>query len=160
MDISSALYIFCDGKKKIDKYGPQDGHPNIVGYEILTFLRERLQNKEIEAFADIVRGCQFLPYDEMKPDQRTDKSSDILGLLWRKGSMKLYDSEEFADVTDYDYQIDVATARLGLNYTINRFMTGFIYGEYLRSWNSDSGRQYSYGDYDRWRVTTGVRLTY
>ena len=61
---------------------------------------------------------------------------------------------------DYDYQIDVATARLGLNYTINRFMTGFIYGEYLRSWNSDSGRQYSYGDYDRWRVTTGIRLTY
>lgn len=107
MDISSALYIFCDGKKKIDKYGPQDGHPNIVGYEILKFLRERLQNKEMVAFADIVRGCQFLPYDEMKPDQRTDKSSDILGLLWRKGSMKLYDSEEFADVTDYDYQIDL-----------------------------------------------------
>ena len=107
MDSSSSLYIFCDGKKKIDKYGPQDGHPNIVGYEILKFLRERLQNKEIEAFADIVRGCQFLPYDEMKPDQRTDKSSDILGLLWRKGSMKLYDSEEFADVTDYDYQIDL-----------------------------------------------------
>ena len=60
----------------------------------------------------------------------------------------------------YDYHIDVATARLGLNYTINRFLTGFIYGEYLCSWNSDSGRQYSYGDYDRWRVTTGVRLTY
>ena len=43
---------------------------------------------------------------------------------------------------------------------MNRFMTGFVYGDYLRSWNSDSGRQYSYADYDRWRVTTGVRFTY
>ena len=60
----------------------------------------------------------------------------------------------------YDYKIDVATARLGLNYPLNRFMTGFVYGEYLRSWNSDSGTQYSYCDYDRWRVTTGVRFTY
>ena len=60
----------------------------------------------------------------------------------------------------YDYKIDVATARLGLNYTLNRFMTGFVYGEYLRSWNSNASTQYSYCDYDRWRVTMGVRFTY
>lgn len=59
-----------------------------------------------------------------------------------------------------EYDIDVFTARLGLNYTINRFLTGFIYGEYLRSWNSESDTQGSYCDYDRWRVTTGIRLTY
>lgn len=58
------------------------------------------------------------------------------------------------------YDIDVVTARLGLNYTLNRFLTGFVYGEYLRSWNSDSDYMSSYADYDRWRVTTGIRLTY
>ena len=62
--------------------------------------------------------------------------------------------------TTFSYDIDVVTARLGLNYTINRFITGFVYGEYLRSWNSDSDYMSSYADYDRWRVTTGIRLTY
>ena len=58
------------------------------------------------------------------------------------------------------YDIDVVTARLGVNYTLNRFLVGFVYGEYLRSWNSDSAYTSSYADYDRWRVTTGIRLTY
>lgn len=54
-----------------------------------------------------------------------------------------------------DYDVDVLSGRIGLNYTLNRFLTLFTYGEYLRSWD-DSGLY----DYDRWRVTGGVRLTY
>lgn len=59
-----------------------------------------------------------------------------------------------------DYNIDVTTARFGLDYTLNRFLALFAYGEYLRSWNSESRANYGYCDYDRWRVTGGVRLSY
>ncbi|MCC6093939.1 MAG: hypothetical protein LIV24_02790 [Eubacterium sp.] len=107
MDISSAVYIFLEDKKKIDKYGPQDGHPAIAGLNILHFLQERLQKQEMDQFTEIVRGCQFIPYDETQTDARTDKASDILGLLWRKGAMKLYNSEDYADVVDYVYIIDL-----------------------------------------------------
>ena len=107
MDISSAVYIFLEDKKRIDKFGPEDGHPAMAGLNILHFLQERIRNDEMEKFGEIVRGCQFLPYDETQTDARTDRSSDILGLLWRKGSMKLYNSEDFADVVDYVYIIDL-----------------------------------------------------
>ena len=63
-----------------------------------------------------------------------------------------------SDGTDYD--IDVTTARFGLDYTLNRFLALFAYGEYLRSWDSESHANSGYCDYDRWRVTGGVRLTY
>ena len=56
-----------------------------------------------------------------------------------------------------EYDLDVLSARLGLNYTLNRFLSLFAYGEYLRSWDDSDGGYY---DYDRWRVTGGVRLTY
>ena len=56
-----------------------------------------------------------------------------------------------------DYDLDVVSARLGLNYTLNRFFTLFTYGEYIRSWDDSKAEVY---DYDRWRVTGGVRLTY
>lgn len=61
-----------------------------------------------------------------------------------------------------DYAIDVITGRVGLDYTFNRFLALFAYAEYLRSWcDEDSGRHANgYYDYDRWRVTGGVRLTY
>lgn len=59
-----------------------------------------------------------------------------------------------------DYDLDTVSARLGLNYTLNRFLTFFAYGEYLRSWDSESRSNSGYCDYDRWRVTGGVRLTY
>ncbi len=59
-----------------------------------------------------------------------------------------------------DYDLDVATCRLGLNYTLNRFFSLFCYGEYQRSWNSESERANGFYDYDRWRATVGVRLSY
>jgi len=59
-----------------------------------------------------------------------------------------------------DYNIDIASVRLGFNYTLNRFFTLFTYGEYQRSWNDHSEQKYGYADYDRWRITGGIRLTY
>ena len=56
-----------------------------------------------------------------------------------------------------DYDLDVLSGRIGLNYTLNRFFSLYTYGEYLRSWNDSSSSSY---DYDRWRITGGVRLTY
>ena len=59
-----------------------------------------------------------------------------------------------------DYALDITTGRLGLDYTLNRFLAVYIYGEYQRSINNESDRKNLYCDYDRWRVTTGLRLTY
>lgn len=106
-NVTSAVAVFADGKKRVDKFGPMDGYPQIVGMRILHFLQERMEKDEMEQFRRIVNDSRFMPYDEHRQDARTDRSSDILGLLWRKGPMKLYDSEEFADYCDYIYQIDL-----------------------------------------------------
>ena len=59
-----------------------------------------------------------------------------------------------------DYALDTATVRLGLDYTLNRYLAAFVYGEYLRHWNDQSDDVGGWRDYDRWRVTAGLRLTY
>lgn len=71
-----------------------------------------------------------------------------------------HETHELVNRNGVDYDLDVFTGRLGANYTINRFFSIFAYGEYQRSLNSESDRKRSYCDYDRWRVTTGLRLTY
>ncbi|MBO7683236.1 MAG: hypothetical protein J6T51_00745 [Kiritimatiellae bacterium] len=58
-----------------------------------------------------------------------------------------------------DYELDIVSGRIGLDYTLNRFLALYAYAEYLQSWCSDE-KVTTYGDYDRWRVTGGVRLTY
>ena len=68
-----------------------------------------------------------------------------------------YRHETVDRVSGSDYELDIVSGRLGLNYTLNRFFTIFTYGEYLRSWDDSKSGYY---DYDRWRVTGGVRLTY
>ena len=54
----------------------------------------------------------------------------------------------------------VVTARIGLNYIFNRFFSFFAYGEYIQSWDSGNHANTCYYEYERWRVTGGVRLTY
>lgn len=71
-----------------------------------------------------------------------------------------HETHEGVTAGTLDYNLDIVTARLGFNYTLNRFLAAFVYGEYQRSINSESDRKYSYGDYERWRITTGLRLTY
>lgn len=69
-------------------------------------------------------------------------------------------NEHAADVGRDDYEIDVATARLGAHYTINRFIDIFAYGEYIYSWNDHGDEMGGFYDYDRWRVTVGLMFTY
>ena len=71
-----------------------------------------------------------------------------------------HDTHESLDASAIDYELDVITARLGFNYAINRFLVWFVYGEYQRSINNEHERKSSYADYERWRATTGLRLTY
>ena len=71
-----------------------------------------------------------------------------------------HDTHESLNSGAIDYSLDVVTARLGFSYTLNRFLTGFLYGEYQRSMNSEHERKNSYADYERWRITMGLRLTY
>ena len=59
-----------------------------------------------------------------------------------------------------DYKTDIGTARFGLNYTINRFVGVFGSVEYQQSWYSGRANMSSQYDYDRWRATVGMRLTY
>lgn len=60
----------------------------------------------------------------------------------------------------YDYDLDIFTARLGLSYTLNRYLSLFTNFEYRMSRpSSTNGGGVGY-DYDRFRGTLGVRLTY
>ena len=68
-----------------------------------------------------------------------------------------YRHETVDRVSGSDYELDALSGRIGLSYTLNRFLALYTYGEYIRSWDDSSGGYY---DYDRWRMTAGVRLTY
>ena len=59
-----------------------------------------------------------------------------------------------------DYDLDIVTGRLGGDYSLNRFLSVFLYGEYQRSWNSEGDARQDAYDYDRWRVVGGFRLSY
>ena len=71
-----------------------------------------------------------------------------------------HETHEYSYTRGYDYDDDIITARIGLNYTLNRFLQ--IYGrlEYQTDM-CDGGdvRGHNY-DYDRFRGTVGMRLTY
>jgi len=70
------------------------------------------------------------------------------------------DTNDYAGGGSYDYVLNVITGRLGLDYNLNRLLAFYVYGEYQRSWNSEGdGRDYAY-DYDRWRLTAGLRIKY
>jgi hypothetical protein len=86
-----------------------------------------------------------------------DKLHAKLDLTYR------HETQEYSGRGTYvsgDYAVDYATVRLGFDYTLNRYLAAFIYGEYLRCWNDNSDSMSGYRDYDRWRVTGGLRLTY
>ena len=70
------------------------------------------------------------------------------------------ESHEYTAERAYDYDDDIITARIGLNYTLNRFLQLFGRIEYQTDM-CDGGnvRGHNY-DYDRFRGTVGMRLTY
>lgn len=60
-----------------------------------------------------------------------------------------------------DYDEDILTARFGLNYTINRYISVFGRVEYQTMFVNRGGTtSVNEYDYDRWRGTLGFRLTY
>lgn len=107
---------------------------------------------------------------ELGARSRVDSVSWGLGKSLVRGKLRATldltyrrETQEYAFYEGYDYTLDVLSGRVGLDYTLNRFMALFAYAEYLRSWNDESNVGYygsRYGDYDRWRVTGGVRFTY
>jgi len=63
-------------------------------------------------------------------------------------------------VGDVDYVLNIITGRLGFDYNLNRLLAFFVYGEYQRSLNSECDSRYGAYDYNRWRVSLGLRLKY
>jgi len=61
---------------------------------------------------------------------------------------------------NYDYVLNIITGRIGLSYSLNRFLSVFANAEYQRSLNSEAeSRNYAY-DYNRIRGTLGLSLSY
>ena len=73
-----------------------------------------------------------------------------------------YRHETQESITDsgWDYNLNIWTGRLGVDYTLCRFMSLFAYGEYQNSMNDESGKHAGAYDYDRWRITAGFRIQY
>ncbi len=83
------------------------------------------------------------------------KLNATFDVCYRKESHEYTYTGSSADYTD-----DIITGRLGVNYTLNRFMQLFGSVEYqtdMVSGRTATGHMY---DYDRFRGTVGVRLTY
>ena len=70
------------------------------------------------------------------------------------------ESHEYSEYAAADYDEDIWTARLRLNYTLNRYVALFGGVEYQTEETSGGGIRAHEYDYDRWRGTVGVRLTY
>ena len=62
---------------------------------------------------------------------------------------------EYAAYDANEYDNDIWTGRVGLNYILNRFLT--VYGNLEYQYEDSDRRSY---EYDRWRATVGLRLTY
>lgn len=65
----------------------------------------------------------------------------------------------YTDASAWDYDEDIISFRLGLDYTINRYLAVYARGEYMRGmFDGDLGGEDR--DYDAFRVTVGFRLQY
>ena len=73
-----------------------------------------------------------------------------------------HEAHEYAlgNNSDYDYNLDIWTGRLGLDYTICRFLNVFANVEYQKSMNDEAEKRGGAYDYDRWRATIGLKLQY
>jgi len=69
------------------------------------------------------------------------------------------DSHVYDSNAAYDWDLNLITARLALNYQINRIFTVFARGEFQNELNKGDEIANHY-DYERWRATVGVKLTY
>lgn len=70
------------------------------------------------------------------------------------------EEHDYVGVGAYDYNLDIVTGRIGLNYAINRILAVFAYAEYQRSWNDQADARNGAYDYERFRISAGLTLTY
>jgi len=71
------------------------------------------------------------------------------------------EGREYSAVSTYDYDLDIITARLGLTYILNRYLQLYTNVEYRKSiCEDDDSVRGDYYDYDRFRLTLGLRFTY
>lgn len=82
------------------------------------------------------------------------KLSSTLDLTYR------HEQTEYHSTQLGDYDEDIITGRIGLNYHINRYVSLFGRMEYQNSITSGGNGMGSIYDYDRFRGTFGVRLSY
>ena len=71
-----------------------------------------------------------------------------------------HETQESAMDSSWDYNLNIWTGRLGLDYTLCRFLSVFAYGEYQKSMNDEADSRRGAYDYDRWRITAGLRVQY
>lgn len=69
------------------------------------------------------------------------------------------ETNTYSSPTVADWDLNLITARLGLNYSINRFIAIFARGEFQTEINDGDASSKHY-DYERWRATLGLRLAY
>lgn len=77
------------------------------------------------------------------------KLNSTFDLSYRK------ETTEYTEYSIDDYDNDYYTGRLGLNYGLNRFLTAFTSVEY--QFRESDKKDY---EYDRWRLTVGLRMAY
>ncbi len=70
------------------------------------------------------------------------------------------ETQEYSAYREDDYDQDVITARAGLSYKFNRLLSVYGTVEYQTDMASGDGVNGHEYDYDRWRGTLGLRLTY
>ena len=71
-----------------------------------------------------------------------------------------HEQHESLQSSDWDYNLDIWTGRLGADYTLCRFLSVFAYAEYQKSMNDEADKRGGMYDYDRWRITVGAKLQY
>ena len=71
-----------------------------------------------------------------------------------------HEQHESLQSSDWDYNLDIWTGRLGADYTLCRFLSIFAYAEYQKSMNDEADKRNGAYDYDRWRITIGAKLQY
>ena len=116
----------------------------------------------------LLATSQYQPSErEYGSFQRTDSLSWGIAKSLIRGKMNAtfdicyrHEGHEYSMLNTQNYNLDTLTFRLGLNYTLNRYLALFGRAEYRRSFDDGKDKSSADYDYDRFRAALGFRLTY
>ena len=116
----------------------------------------------------ILASSYYQPSERQYASQaRVDAVSWGLAKMLIRGKLRAaldlryrHELHEMINASAYDYNLDIITGRIGLDYLINRFVALFGSVEYQRSFNDEADSRNGAYDYSRWRATIGVRFYY